>query len=113
MTEPASTLRELFANRLALVERLSRATSALQRFQHARAGAEMDVQRCEMGLGLEPHAKLARDLQSPGLLGASLMDARQRVEDSDRGMERCEAEIADLESILAETDRQIETAARN
>ncbi len=112
MTEPAATLRELFANRLALVERLSRATSALQKLQQARAGAEMDVQRCEMGLGLEPHADVACDLQTPTSLQASLLDARQRVEDSDRGTERCEAEIADLESTLAETDRQIETAAR-
>lgn len=112
MTEPASTLRELFANRLALVERLSQATSALQKLQQARAGAEMDVQRCEIGLGLEPHADVARDLPNPSVLLANLLDARQRVEDSDRGMERCEAEIADLESSLAETDRQIETAAR-
>ncbi len=112
MTEPASALGELFANRLALVERLSRATSALQKLQQARAGAEMDVQRCEIGLGLEPHADVARDLLSPSALVANLLDARQRVEDSDRGMERCEAEIADLESSLAETDRQIETAAR-
>ena len=65
MTEPAATLRDLFANRLALVERLSRATSALQKLQQARAGAEMDVQRCEMGLGLEPHADVARDLPNP------------------------------------------------
>lgn len=112
MTEPASTLRELFANRLALVERLSQATSALQKLQQARAGAEMDVQRCEIGLGLEPHADVARDLLNPSVLLANLLDARQRVEDSDRGMERCEAEIADLELSLAETDRQIETAAR-
>ncbi len=72
----------------------------------------MDVQRCEIGLGLEPHSDVARDLLNPNVLVANLLDARQRVEDSDRGMERCEAEIADLESSLAETDRQIETAAR-
>ncbi len=112
MSGSAPTLRDLLASRLALVERLSRAISALQRLQQARAGAEMDVQRCEIGLGLEPHADMARDLLSPSLLEASLLDARQRVEDSDRSVERCEAEIADLESNLAEMDRHIETAAR-
>jgi hypothetical protein len=112
MSESAPTLRDLLAGRLELVERLSRATAALQRVRQTRAGAEMDVQRCEIGLGLEPHAELARDLLNPSALEASLLEARRRVEDSDRGMERCEAEIADLESSLAETDRQIETAAR-
>ena len=112
MSGSAPTLRDLLVSRLALVERLSLATSALQRLQQARSGAEMDAQRCEIGLGPEPRAEMARDLQRPSLLEASLLDARQRVEDSDRGTERCEAEIADLESSLAEMDRQIETAAR-
>lgn len=112
MSAPTPALRDLLASRLALVGRLSQATAGLQRLQQARAGAEMEVQRCEIGLGLEPHDDVARNLQPPSLLEASLLDARHRVEDSDRGMERCEAEIADLESSLAETDRQIETAAR-
>ena len=41
-----------------------------------------------------------------------LLEARQCAEESARGEERCEAEIADLESRLAETDSQIEAAAR-
>jgi hypothetical protein len=112
MSGSAPTLRDLLVSRLALVQRLSLATAALQRLQQARAGAEMDVQRCEISLGPEPQAEMARDLLSPSLLEASLLDARQRVEDSDRGLERCEDEIDDLESSLAEMDRQIETAAR-
>ena len=102
MSAVTSSLPDLLARRLELVGRLSQATAAMQKLQQARAGAEMDAMRCEMGLGGQSQEDMARDL----------LDARQRVDESDRGMERCEAEIAALEQDLAETDRQIEKSAR-
>lgn len=98
----APALRDLLARRLDLVGRLSLATAAMQKLQQARASAEMDIQRCEIVLSRGADDGLARDL----------LEARQRVEESDRGGERCEAEIAALEESLAETDRRIEDAAR-
>ncbi len=102
MSAVTSSLPDLLARRLELVGRLSQATAAMQKLQQARAGAEMEAMRCEMGLGGQSQEDMARDL----------LDARQRVDESDRGMERCEAEIAALEQDLAETDRQIEKSAR-
>jgi hypothetical protein len=40
-----------------------------------------------------------------------LLEARRRIADAGRGMEQCEAEIADAELSLAETDREIEASA--
>ena len=77
-------------------------TAARHKLQQARSGAEVDIQRCEMALSRGPDDGMARDL----------LEARQRAEESGRGEERCEAELADLESSLAETDRQIGAAAR-
>ena len=103
-----SGLGELMGRRLELVQRLSLATSALQRLQQLRLAAEMDVQRCEMALHRGPPDEMARDL-----LEGDLKEAVERVEENHRGMERCEAEIAALESSLAETDREIATVTRN
>ncbi len=98
----ASLLGELVQRRLDIVQRLAEATSAMQKLQQMRAGAEMDAQRCEMALDRGPDDDLARDL----------LEAQERIEESERGMARCEADIAALESILAVTDREIESAAR-
>jgi hypothetical protein len=103
-----SALGEFLRRRLELVQRLSLATSTLQRLQQARLAAEMDVQRCEMALQGELPEDVARDL-----LEADLKEAIERVEEHDRGMERCEVEIAALESSLAETDHAIATATRD
>jgi hypothetical protein len=102
MTDSAAALRDLLRRRLELVARLSQTTAAKLKLQQARSGAEFDIQRCEMALTFGLDDEMARDL----------LEARQRAEESGRGEERCEAEIADLESSLAETDRQIEAAAR-
>jgi hypothetical protein len=102
MTRSAPALRDLLTRRLELVARLSQATAAKHKLQQARSGAEIDIQRCETAAIFRPDDEMARDL----------LRARQRAEESGRGEERCEAEIADLELRLAETDRQIEAAAR-
>jgi hypothetical protein len=102
MTSSAPALRDLLTRRLELVARLSQATAAKHKLQQARSGAEIDIQRCEMAAISGPDDEMARDL----------LRARQCAEESARDEERCEAEIADLESRLAETDRQIEAAAR-
>lgn len=98
----ASPLGELVQRRLDIVQRLAEATSAMQKLQQMRAGAEMDVQRCEMALDRGPDDDLAREL----------LEAEARIEESERGMAQCEADVAALESILAETDHAIESAAR-
>ncbi len=89
MSPPA--LGDLLARRLELVSRLSRETAALQRLQRTRASAEMDAQRCESGLDREQSAETTREL------ARDLLEARERMAESDRGMERCEAEILGLE----------------
>jgi len=106
MSADASALRELLSRRLEIVSDLSQKTGALQRLLQARAGAEMDVQRCEMALARETDG-VARDL-----LHEECQEALKRVEESDRGLERCEAEIEAIEAILAEADRAIEAATR-
>ena len=112
MSPQTPALRDLLARRLDLVAQLSRTTAALQRLQQMRASAEMDAQRCEMALERDRDADMAPDLLETKALEASLTEARERIEESDRDLERCEAEILRLESSLAETDRQIEAAAR-
>jgi hypothetical protein len=102
MTGFGPALRDLLTRRLELVARLSQVTAAKHKLQQARAGAEIEIQRCEMAAISGPDDEVARDL----------LRARQHAEESARGEERCEAEIADLELSLAETDRQIEAAAR-
>ncbi len=91
------TLRELLARRLETVAQVSLATSALQKLLQMRASAEMDALRCEIAMGREPSDEVARDL----------LQARERLDDTDMRLERCEAEIAALEATLAETDREI------
>jgi hypothetical protein len=102
MTSSTPALRDLLMQRLELVARLSQTTAAKHKLQQRRSGAEIDIQRCEMALASGPDDEMARDL----------LEARQRAEESGRGEARCEAEIADLEASLAETDRQIEAVAR-
>lgn len=94
----AASLADLLARRLTLVAQLSHTTSLVQKLRQSRAGAEMDVMRCELGLGDQSPAKMARDL----------LDARARVSEADRGLDSCDAEIVTLEESLAETDAAIE-----
>ncbi len=112
MSSQSPALQDLLARRLDLVARLSQATAALQRLQQTRASAEMDAQRCEIGLEGEGTGDMARDLLRRDSLKADLAEARERIDESEAGLERCEAEIAGFEQSLAETDRQIEAAAR-
>jgi hypothetical protein len=102
MASSAPALRDLLTRRLELVARLSQAIAAKHKLQQARAGAEIDIQRCETALTFGADDEMARDL----------LEARQRAEESGRGEVRCEAEIADLELSLAEADRELEAAAR-
>jgi hypothetical protein len=91
------TLRDLFARRVEIVAEVALVTSALQKLLLTRASAEMDAMRCEIAMDREPSDEVARDL----------LQARERLDDTDLRLERCEAEIAALEATLAETDREI------
>ena len=96
------TLPDLLARRLDIVSRMCLATSELQKIRQVRAAADMDAMRCEMALAHESTDAVAREL----------LDARQRLDDSDRGLDECEARIAALEEALAEADREIAEIAR-